>query len=95
MYARIANFQADPANLGGLETHVGSVAEQVRALPGARAVYAAWRTDGAGVVTAIYESEAAAENAAPLVQEIWLSMAQYLTSLPASESYDTVVQMKG
>ena len=84
MYARITNFQGDPSKLDEMEAKIGEITGRVRALPGAKAVYAAWREDGAGVVTAIYESKAAAESAAPQVQEIWGVLAELLTAPPSA-----------
>ncbi|MFQ5426758.1 MAG: hypothetical protein ACE5EV_06735 [Gaiellales bacterium] len=95
MYARITNFQGDPANIDAMEARIGEITESVQALPGAQAVYAAWREDGAGVVTAIYESRAAAEAAAPQVREIWAVLGEFLSGPPSAEGYETVVRLKG
>ena len=93
MYARVTSFQCDPSRIAEMETQVDAVSSEVATIPGIHTAYAAWRDDGAGVVTAIYDSREAAEAAAPKVQEVWAGMSDYLAAAPAAEAYESVKQM--
>ena len=74
MYARVTNFQCDPARLDEMAGTVGAISAQVGALPGIEAAYAVWGDDGVGVVTAIYDSRESVEAAASKVQEVWAQL---------------------
>jgi len=93
MYARVTNFQCDPARIDDMAKQVDAVSAEIAKVPGIQTAYAVWRGDGAGVVTAIYDSEASAEAAAPKVKEVWGSMSDYLAAPPAAEAYDSVTKM--
>jgi len=64
MYARVTTFQADPSKLDGMAAQVDGVAAEILGIAGLDVAYVSWRDDGAGSVTAIYESQQAAEVAA-------------------------------
>lgn len=90
MYARVTTYQCDPARLDEMGDRIEELKAQVKAVAGLVAVYTAWRDDGNGVTTAIYESQAAAEAAVPQVQAIWADLADFLTGPPNAEGYDNV-----
>ena len=72
MYARVTQFQMDPAREAEAIATFDAVSGRVKALPGVISAYTSWRSeDGHGVTTAIYESQAAAEAVASEVQSIW------------------------
>ena len=64
MYARVTTFKFEPARAGEVAAKFKEMAPAARTLPGAVNVYAAWRADGQGSVTAIYKSKADADAAA-------------------------------
>lgn len=93
MYARVTNFQCDPSRLSDMEAQLDAITAEVKQMPGIEAAYAVWRGDGAGVVTAVYDSQESAEAAAPRVQGVWASVSDYLTAAPTAESYESVKHM--
>lgn len=90
MYARISSYQCDPSRLDEMTAKLDTIRSQINAIAGVVDVYNAWRADGRGVTTAIYENEAAANAATPQVQAIWSDMADLLTGAPEVETYDNV-----
>ena len=73
---------------------VVKIKAQVNSISSVVDVDSAWRADGNGVTTAIYESQSAAEAAASQVQVIWGSLAGLLAGAPSTETYDNVERMK-
>ena len=63
MYARVTSFKVDPSRLGELSAKIKEMQPAAKGLPGIVDIYAAWRGDGQGVVTAIYRSKADADAA--------------------------------
>lgn len=53
MYARVTSFTVDPSRLGELPARIKEMQHLANALPGVVDIYAAWRADGKGMVTAI------------------------------------------
>jgi hypothetical protein len=95
MYARVTTFQADPARVGELAGKFKEMVPTAKALPGIVDVYAAWRADGRGAVTSIYNSKADADAAVPKVQAIWAPLAGLLKGAPSMEGYDSVEHIVG
>ena len=95
MYARVTTFKVDPARLGELSAKFKEMGPAAEALPGVIDVYAAWRADGQGSVTAIYQSKADADAAAAKIQELWGGLSSLLKGAPTTEAYDTVEHMVG
>lgn len=93
MFARITTYQGNPARLDDMTAKMDEIKGQVKAISGVLDVYSVWRADGQGVVTAIYDSQAAAEAATPQVQAIWGGLADLLMGTPKSETYDHVEHM--
>lgn len=93
MYARVTRYQADPSRMGEMEVILAGVKAKIQNISGAVAIYNIWRSDGHGVVTAIYVSRAAAEAASDAVQAIWQELAGVLQGAPSTETYDHVVEM--
>ena len=62
---------------------------------GVVSIYTAWRADGNGVTTAIYESQAAADASTAQVQAIWANMADLLVGAPEVETYENVERLTG
>jgi hypothetical protein len=95
MYARVTTFKVDPASVGALAAKFKEMAPAAEALPGVVDVYAAWRADGQGSVTAIYNSKADADAAGAKIKELWGGLTSLLKSGPNTEAYDSVDHMVG
>ena len=93
MYARVTTYHCDPSRLDEMTAKLDEIKTQVNVISGMVDVYTAWRADGNGVTTAIYESQGAAEAAASQFHEIWASLADYLTGAPSVETYVNVMHM--
>ena len=66
-----------------------------KALPGVVDIYAAWRADGQGAVTAIYASKADADASVAKIQALWGALAGLLKAAPDTQAYDTVEHLVG
>ena len=86
MYARVTTFKFDPARLGEIPDKFKEMTPAARTLPGAIDVYAAWRADGQGSVTAIYKSKADADAAAARIQGSGAACPVFSTAPPARTS---------
>ena len=95
MYARVTTFKVDPARVGEVAGKFKEMGPAAEALPGVVDVYAAWRADGQGSVTAIYNSKADADAAAAKIKELWGGLTSLLKSGPNTEAYDSVEHMVG
>jgi hypothetical protein len=95
MYARVTTLQLDPAKLSEVPAKVKAVGPASKALPGVVDVYFAWRADGQGRVTAIFNSKADADAGLPKVQAIWGELASLLKSPPTVEAFDNVEHIVG
>ena len=95
MYARITSFNVDPSRLNELAAKIKEMQPAAKALPGIVDVYAAWRADGRGVVTAIYKSKAEADSAVAKIQAFWGTLASILSGAPSTDAYDTVEHIVG
>ena len=95
MYARVTSFKVDPSRLGELAAKIKEMQPAAKALPGIVDIYAAWRADGQGVVTAIYRSKAEADSAVGKIQAIWGTLASLLQGAPSTDAYDTVEHVVG
>ena len=90
MYARITNFQFDPARQAEIEALLDGIKAEVKSVPGIVTVYSCYGADGHGVTTAIYESQADAEAASQKAQSIWAGLASLLTAPPNAQNYENV-----
>jgi hypothetical protein len=95
MYARVTTFKVDPARVGEVAGKFKEMGPAAEALPGVVDVYAAWRADGRGTVTAIYNSKADADAAAAKVKELWGGLTSLLSGAPTTDEYDTVDHIAG
>ncbi|MGI9482883.1 MAG: hypothetical protein ACR2OR_11070 [Hyphomicrobiales bacterium] len=95
MYARVTTFHADPARLDEMVATIEGLKADVKAIAGVVEVYSAWRADGHGVTTAIYESQEAAEASTPQVQAIWGGLVGYLTAPPQATTFENVEHLTG
>ena len=95
MYARVTTFKFEPARAGEVAAKFKEMAPAARTLPGAVDVYAAWRADGQGSVTAIYKSKADADAAAAKIEELWGGLTALIKGAPSTEAYDSVEHMVG
>ena len=93
MYARVTSYQCDPSRLDEMTARIDAIRNRVKEISGVVTVYSAWRADGSGVSTAIYQSQADAEAAAPQAQAIWADLADLLVGPPTVETYENVVHM--
>jgi hypothetical protein len=95
MYARVTSFQVNPSRLAELPAKIKELQPAARSLPGIIDIYAAWRADGHGVVTSIYQSKADADSAVAKIQALWGSLAGLLSTAPRTDAYDTVEHLVG
>jgi hypothetical protein len=95
MYARVTTLQIDPARLGEIPAKLNQVGPASEALPGIVDVYFAWRGDGQGTVTAIFNSKADADAALPKIQAIWGELGGLLKGPPSVNAFDNVVHLVG
>ena len=95
MYARVTSFKVDPSRLGELPGKIREMQPAAKGLPGIVDIYAAWRADGQGVVTAIYQSKADADAAVAKIAALWGDLAGLLSTAPRTDAYDTVEHMVG
>jgi len=95
MYARVTSFKIDPARLEGLPAKIKEMQPLARALPGVVDIYIAWRADGQGVVTAIYQSKTEADAAVARLQVLWGTVADLFNTAPRTDVYDTVEHFVG
>jgi hypothetical protein len=66
-----------------------------KGLPGVVDIYVAWRTDGQGVITAVYRSKADADAAVAKIQSLWGALADLLSAAPRTDAYETVEHVAG
>jgi hypothetical protein len=95
MYARVTSFKVVGSRLGEVPAKLKEMASAAKALPGIVDVYVAWRADGRGVVTAVYNSKGDADAAAPKIQSLWAALGSLLEGAPSTEAYDMVDHMVG
>ncbi len=95
MYARVTTFTVNPSRLSELPTKIKEMTPAAKALPGIIDVYVAWRTDGQGSVTSIYDSKASADSASSKIQAIWATLSGLLSGAPKTEMYETVEHLVG
>lgn len=95
MYVRITSFKVDPSRLSELPAKIKETAPAAKALPGVIDIYAAWRADGQGVVTSVYDSKASADSATAKIQAIWGGLASLLSGAPKTEAFESVEHLVG
>lgn len=93
MYARVSTYQIKPDRIDDMLAKVEAVRGQVRNVPGLLNSYSAWRDDGHGVTTGIYESAEAAEAASAAIGAVWSGLAEFLVAPPQVQNYDNVMHM--
>lgn len=89
MYARVTTFKVDPSRVAELSAKVAEIGPRAKKLPGVVDVYAAWRSDGQGVVVALYENKDAADRAVARIQALWGNLAGLLSGAPRTDAYET------
>ena len=94
MYARVTNFQCDPARLDEMDSIREDIRGHLGGIDGLMSVNAAWNDDGTGTVMAIYESAEAAQAAADSIAELWGKMATVMTAAPEAVGYLHVDNMR-
>ena len=91
MYARVTQYQLDPNREAEAVAQIERVGSRLKAIPGIVSAYSSWRSeDGHGVSVGIYESQAAADAAAPEVQRILSELAPLMTAPPSVEVFENV-----
>jgi len=91
MYARITTCKTDPSRESEILEMIDDMSSQIKAIPGMIGAFTSWRSgDGVGVITAIYESQAAAEASAEKVQELMGGLAGVMTAPPDTQTYENV-----
>ena len=95
MYARLTTFQVDPARIGELTAKMGDFKAGTKSMKGVINTYVAWRADGQGMVTAIFDSKASADAAAAQAQGVWAGVAGLLKGAPKVEDFDQAEHLSG
>ena len=95
MYARVTVFKIDPSRLAELAAKIRELRPAAQRLAGVVDIYAMWRSDGQGVVTAIYRSKTDADAAVRRMQVLWGAFATLLDSAPRTDIYDQVEHVAG
>ncbi len=94
MYARVTQYQMDPNREDEVLAKLDTFTSQIQALPGVVAAYVSWRSeDGQGVTTAIYESQADAEAATAMAQNVWAELGPFMVVAPTAAGYENVRDM--
>ncbi len=88
MYARVTTLTAKPDRINQLAGQLGALKAQMKSVAGLKSNTLAWRADGRCVVMAVYESQAAAEAAAPQIRSVLASLADALVGAPQVEVFD-------
>ena len=88
MYARVTTFKVDPSRVAELPAKVAEMGPRAKKLPGIVDIYAAWRSDGQGVVVALYENKEAADRAVGRIQALWGNLAGLLSGAPRTDVYE-------
>lgn len=70
MYARVTTMTTKPDRIDDMDLQIPALKPQPKSIAGLVSNTVVWRADGSCVVTAIYESQAAAEAASPQSQSI-------------------------
>jgi len=92
MYVRITTYDFDLARIHESTEIVQGMLPEIMSIPGMLHYYSAGReADGKCAVIAVYESEEAAEAAAPKARELFGRVADRMTSAPVAEGYDVFV----
>ena len=92
MYGRMTTFKAK--DLAAVEAQLEEIGKKSAGFQGQVRSQVIWGDDGAGVVTAIYESEAAAKEAATHVAEIWGGLMPLLDGPPQTTEFSKAHIMK-
>lgn len=95
MYARVTSFKIDPSRLAELADRIKDLRPAAQRLSGVVSIHAMWRSDGQGVVTAIYRSKADADAAVRRMQVLWGALATLLDSAPRTDIYEHVEHVAG
>jgi hypothetical protein len=90
MYVRVTSYQADPARLDDLKAKLPPIKAKLEELDGLVDWYAAWRSDGQGVVFTVFDDKTAADASLNEVRSIWASLAGLLKATPKAENFDSV-----
>ena len=95
MYARTTAIQINAAKLADMRAAMPAVGDQLKGIPGILECKTCWDETGRGLVFAIYESQAHADQAAPTIRGIWGGLMGYLSAPPvASEGTEVIDLLK-
>lgn len=92
MYGRMTAFKAK--DIAAVEAQLEKLGAQSAGFAGQIRSQVIWNADGAGVVMAIYESEAAATEAAKGVAAIWGGLMPLLEGAPETTEFTKAYIMK-
>ncbi len=93
MYARVTTFKVDPARIHELPAKIAEMGPRAKALPGMIDTYALWRSDGQGVVVAIYSSKEDADRAVARIQALWGNLVGLLSAAPRTDAYESAAHV--
>ena len=95
MYMRVTRFKVNPAHLDELSGKIKEMSRIAKSLRGVVDIYAAWRGDGQGVVTSVYESKEHADKAVARIQVLWGALAGLIEGAPNTDAFETVEHIVG
>jgi hypothetical protein len=95
MYVRVTSFKVNASRLKELPDKIRELQPVARGLPGVVDIYAAWRGDGQGVITAVYRSKADADAAIVRIAALWGHLTELLEGAPRTDIYDSVEHIAG
>jgi len=93
MYTRVTTYQIDPARLNDVNTVLQELKGKCNSLPGILVYNTAWREDGRGISTTIYDCRASADEAAAMLSGIWTQFRDILIEDPVTETYTKTENM--
>ena len=78
MFARTTAYRMNPDSEDKVLAMLDDIRTEIAKLDGLILTYTMWNDDGTGQTVAIYESEAAANAATPVIQQVWGGLANHL-----------------
>ena len=95
MFARVTAYRMNPDSEDEVVAMLDDIRAQTAKLGGLISSYTMWNDDGTGQTIAIYENEAAADAAVPVVQQMWGGLADHLLAAPEMTTYSKVEKIAG
>ena len=93
MYYRVTTYGFDSSRMEEATAALDACRDELGAIDGLQAVHDCMVSDGEGMVVSRWDSEAAAEAAAPQIQAIMGRMAVFMTSMPEVTAGEVVWEL--